>query len=454
MKNLRRKDRWIVALLCAMLVYPLFSCKEEATVSTTFDPNKPIVCESFSPKGGPISTQVILTGQNFGNDPKRVKVYFNEKEAPVVGVNDDHMLVLAPRLPGENVVIKVVIDDKEASFKEHFDYQIQTNISTICGGDPSATSNSAEYPGDIVPLSEAQFSNEMSNNIVVDRNKNIFFGFDKYRYCANVEADRLKNIDEIGVFLTVGLVVYDPYKDRCYHIQSNVGNNEFWWYDVNNDFVKMDKGEMKWDNNDLTPGGMASWAGRREAVMNPVDHKFYTRFYQGYFGRFDPETGEAENLTFKTSQTAQVGSSKGNTYGMVFDKQDPNILYFTVDDLNCIYRYDISTGQQAVLTGKSLAAGFLDGTLDAAQFNKPHQMCVDSENNLYVADTGNHCIRKINLKTGFVSTVAGIPQSAGYANGTNESAKFNEPVGLAIDIDDILYVGDSKNHAIRRVAIE
>lgn len=58
------------------------------------------------------------------------------------------------------------------------------------------------------------------------------------------------------------------------------------------------------------------------------------------------------------------------------------------------------------------------------------------------------------METGFVSTVAGIPQTAGYQNGTNASAKFSFPSGLAIDKDDILYVGDRDNHAIRRVAIE
>ncbi|MDO5446802.1 MAG: hypothetical protein Q4F34_03385, partial [Prevotellaceae bacterium] len=130
--------------------------------------------------------------------------------------------------------------------------------------------------------------------------------------------------------------------------------------------------------------------------------------------------------------------------------------YYTNTEKNCIYRMNVFTAKIDVLTGQASmsGAGHLDGKLAQAQFNSPRCMVKDSEGNLYVADSGNHCIRKINLKTGFVSTVAGLPQQAGYVNGTSETAKFNKPMGLCIDKDDILYVGDSENHAIRRVAIE
>lgn len=47
-------------------------------------------------------------------------------------------------------------------------------------------------------------------------------------------------------------------------------------------------------------------------------------------------------------------------------------------------------------------------------FNKPGQMCVDSEGNIILTDTENHCIRKITMSTGYVSTLAGKPQNSGY----------------------------------------
>ena len=453
MTNLKINGRKTAAMFIAALTLSLTSCSENEVTTAEYDPNSPIVCESFSPSGGPMSTQVILKGKNFGNDASVVKVYFNEKEAPVVGVNGDHMLVLAPRLPGDNVVIKVVIGEQENSFEGHFDYEIRTNITTICGGDASVTTTSAYTIGDQCTLAEAQFSYSMENPIEVDKNKNIFFTMDKCVFCANEDANRMKNIDENSVFLTVGQVYYDKYNDKIYHNYTNGGMNEYYWYDVNNDFAKMGKAEIQWDDTDFVLSGLAVVGSKRTFAMNPTDGKFYSRLYGGYLVRWDPETGNGENLT-KTYGGVGIGTTNGSAYGVVFREEEPNVMYFSNDELSCIFRLDLTTGSCTVFAGRSGNSGYLDGDVKTAQFYQPKQMCVDSSGNIYVADAGNHCIRKINMKTGYVSTVAGIPQSAGYVNGTNESAKFNYPVGLAIDSDDILYVGDRDNHAIRRVAIE
>ena len=449
-----RKTRSILALwVCALsLTMLLGGCDDKDDAVPAYDPSAPIVCTSFYPTGGPIATKVILTGKNFGNSTDAISVYFNEKKAPVVGVSGDHMLVLAPRLPGDDVVIRVKIGEQEAAFDGYFDYEIQTNVTTICGGDASSTTN----PSGTISLSEAQFSSSMNGCISVDKKKNIYFEIDGQssnylRYCANEEADQLKLIDELGIFLTVPINVYDHVHDRVYHMQANIGNNEFWYYDPDNDWVQMGKGEISWDNTEFAPGGMASWAARRTAAMCEADGKFYTRSYGGYLERYDPETGLGENLT-QLYGGVGIGSTSGSTFGMVFDANDPYILYFAVDEMHCIYKLDIENKTGSVLCGGT--SGYFDGPLAQAKFNSPHQMARDSEGNLYVADTENHCIRKINLKTGYVSTVAGLPQQSGYMNGTNEVAKFNKPYGLAIDSDDIIYVGDCENHAIRRVAVE
>ena len=102
-----------------------------------YQPDKPIELESFYPKTGPIATQVIIKGKNFGTDAKALNVYFNEKRAAVISSTGDRMLVLAPKLPGEECVISVSVGENEQNkvqFDELFDYIIQTNVSTIAGG--------------------------------------------------------------------------------------------------------------------------------------------------------------------------------------------------------------------------------------------------------------------------------------------------------------------------------
>lgn len=452
---------WLAScLLC--LGFAVTSCGSDEGGGSDYDPTKPIVCEQFYPEGGPISTQVVLKGQNFGSNKDEVRVFFNEKEAPVINVNDDHILVLAPRLPGENVKIKVKIGDQEGVFDKVFDYQIQTNISTICGGDASAQTN----PGAITNLSEAQFKASIDGGICVDRDLNIFFEIDAgdskfFRYVANVESGKLVKIDELGIFLTRPWVCYDDVNDRVYHMQANLGNNEYWYYDRTNNFAYMGKGNVIYDDTKYLVDGMGIWGARRAAAMNPADGKFYSRVLGGDFYCFDPVTATGTRLTLVYNEISgqpagtAVDTKDGETFGMVFDKDTPNLLYYTNTSKNCIYRMDVTTGKYSIIAGAaSGGGGYLDGTLAQAQFNNPRQMVKDSEGNLYVCDCNNHCIRKVNLKTGFVSTVAGLPGQPGYVNGTNEVAKFNKPAGLCIDKDDILYVGDGDNHAIRRVAIE
>ena len=99
-------------------------------------------------------------------------------------------------------------------------------------------------------------------------------------------------------------------------------------------------------------------------------------------------------------------------------------------------------------TGK---AGYQDGSKKVAQFNYPSAMAIDAANNLYVADTMNHVIRKITPQ-GDVSTVGGrFAEEGGWADGDAAEARFNEPMGIALDDEGRIYVADSGNHLIRLI---
>ncbi len=96
-------------------------------------PNEEVVLSSFNPTKGPLASQVILVWTNFGNNKEIVKVFFNEKEASVISATGNKILVLAPRLPGEECVIKVKVGEQEQTYKDIFDYVIQTNVTTLVG---------------------------------------------------------------------------------------------------------------------------------------------------------------------------------------------------------------------------------------------------------------------------------------------------------------------------------
>ncbi len=106
----------------------------------------------------------------------------------------------------------------------------------------------------------------------------------------------------------------------------------------------------------------------------------------------------------------------------------------------------------SVYAGSLQQVGSRDGLGAAAQFNGPTGLVHDSAGNAYVADTGNHTIRKLS-PAGAVTTIAGAAGQAGSTDGAGGAARFSSPSGLAIDGSGNLYVADTGNHTIRKISL-
>jgi len=120
---------------------------------------------------------------------------------------------------------------------------------------------------------------------------------------------------------------------------------------------------------------------------------------------------------------------------------------YVADTLNFTIR-KISAGTVTTLAGTSGTYGSADGA--NALFNWPKGLAVDGAGNVYVADYLNHTIRQIT-PGGVVSTLAGLAGVWGGADGTNGNARFFEPEAIALDQSGNLFVADSGNHAIRKI---
>ena len=118
---------------------------------------------------------------------------------------------------------------------------------------------------------------------------------------------------------------------------------------------------------------------------------------------------------------------------------------FIVDSGNHAIRVIID---RAVYTFVGGVAGHKDGPIAYAMFYHPTALAIDSYGNLYIADTGNSAIRRIDT-SGYVTTVAGIPGQFGFNDGPAEEALFNEPMGIAIGTEGAIFIADSNNHLIR-----
>jgi sugar lactone lactonase YvrE len=103
-----------------------------------------------------------------------------------------------------------------------------------------------------------------------------------------------------------------------------------------------------------------------------------------------------------------------------------------------------------LLAGAPAGEGNADGVGATASFRGPGGIAIDAAGNLYVADIGNHTIRKITPSRE-VTTFAGSPGSSGYGDGAGAAARFNSPRGVAIDGAGNLYVSDSGNYFVRKI---
>lgn len=127
------------------------------------------------------------------------------------------------------------------------------------------------------------------------------------------------------------------------------------------------------------------------------------------------------------------------------------VLYIADTGNSLIRKLDLNAQVVSTVAGGS-SAGYVDGPLAAARFNNPYGIAATADGNkLYVADTGNNAIRLVDLQAGTVSTIAG-GGGAGSADGTGKAAQFSAPMGVALSHDEtILYVSDFNNHTIRRI---
>jgi hypothetical protein len=165
--------------------------------------------------------------------------------------------------------------------------------------------------------------------------------------------------------------------------------------------------------------------------------------------------GDAFPSASPTGQPASVAADENIMQGTDQGSFGEPSLWRTVDafgnvfltDDNLIRRLD-SSGSASVLAG-SADPGFADGNRSTALFAYPAGLAADAGGNIFVADTGNHRIRKIDA-TGQVTTLAGNGQP-GYLDGNAATAQFHFPLGITVDDQGNVYVADRSNRRIRKI---
>lgn len=133
-------------------------------------------------------------------------------------------------------------------------------------------------------------------------------------------------------------------------------------------------------------------------------------------------------------------------YGVVMTASGECVV---TDVYNHAVRVVASDGTVRTLAGNG-HEGFEDGQGASARFNCPLGLALDVDGSVLVADSGNHAVRRVTME-GVVSTVAGSGES-GYADGEGAAARFNTPTDVVVDENGAIVVADKKNNRLRTIS--
>lgn len=422
-------------LLCVVVGFS--QCSDDNGKGVSYDPSRSVEITSFTPDSGNVMQQMLIYGSNFGSDTSLIRVFINGEKAPIVSSNGSCIYALVPSRAGSgSVSVQVGKGDqmKEAVSKDIFNYIFKPTVSTVAGF-TDRDGNSSNVDGE---LSQSQYFFPMWLNF--DKNKNLFLIQNESRVrMINKEFTKVETKFTNDNLNRIRTLSFSPASDTLY---------------ITND-----------DNGDRSISTVISTNASNFTEWNTL---VYSRQCNG--GAANPVTGEYFYNSFTNGSFWQYDRSKQSSHELykigdngweanVTFAPSGNFAYITIVNKHYILKADYNWTTNTLnptqhFVGGRAQAGYVDGIGTGARFDTPYQGVFDENDNFYVCDRINHCIRKITPE-GAVSTFAGRPNNKGYADGPLRDAQFNEPCGIAYDKDDgTFYIADRGNHRIRAIKTE
>lgn len=399
------------------------------------------VFTGINPTLGTKTSIINFNGSNFGIDKSVVEVFFNGKEAEILEVNDTQIKALVPSKAFSGTVSLVVRGQRLEG--PRFEYLISdVQLSTFAGTGVKGTADG--------PVGNATFF--FPRGLSFDDSGNLFF--------TDLGNSTIRKISTSGVVSTLaGSPAINDFADGS---GSNARFNFPVGIAVAKDGTIFVADEFNHRIRKITPAGVVStFAGATPGFSDGTGAN--ARFSNPRGIAIDAEgtlyiADTGNNRIRKITPSGVVSTLAGSNAGFadatgtqaLFNNPeslalDPDGNLLVTDRQNQRIRKITPAGVVTTFAGTG-NVGFVDGPAGNAFFNFPRGIAIDAESNVYIADTGNHRIRKISSSS-IVSTLAG--SSRGFTNGVGVAALFNQPTDLVLTPNRDLIITDSNNNVLR-----
>ena len=188
----------------------------------------------------------------------------------------------------------------------------------------------------------------------------------------------------------------------------------------------------------MDPGGNLLVAETGASVIRRISREGLVTVLAGQPGQAGSADGPAETASFREPE------------GLALDARTGTL--FVADTGNHTLRAITPGGQVATLAGSPGQPGAVDGQGPNARFNEPRGLAVGADGTVYVADSANELVRQVSPLDGTVTTLAGQAGTWGFLDGPGSQAQFGYPWALAVDAEQHVFVADTFNNAIRKIA--
>ena len=458
----------LLGVMLALITLCFIGCKDDKDpAGVAFDPSKPVVITDFMPKEGGYGSNLILYGDNFGNDPTKLKVTVGGQSANIISVQNDKLYCVVPQKAYDGDIQISICNDsgEEVAYAEAegtFEYTKKWLVTTLVGTRYTNANDAEEKSG---PFNDCGWITYQ-----------MWFSFDPqsnfdHLYVTTHKTKLLRKVDLANERVDI-LPQFSSGLDRPAIIN--------WTVDENQDMILTDDRsegsnvnahfvfKRSTDFKNSEPLVNAKARSLTAAIVHPKNGElYYTAYYDHNIFRYDFETQQVTtpNRHFATKETIRMVVHPEGKYAYL-------MRYYHQNGGGYIARMDYDDNAKAftdpyIICGTTGAGGYVDGVGDRAKVNKPAQGVFvknpnyegeEDEYDFYFCDEGNNCVRMMT-PYGRITTFAGRGNgiaTGDYADGElRTEARFNAPCAIAYDEKrKCFYVGDSGNNVIRKIALE